>query len=155
MHAKIHAQTIPLLLSNKELNPAPQQIKGVFQAAFAMAKETKEFIRVLKCGSALWQVDSTDLFQAATLARCFGRWKAGRGEGRLSFIMASEQHLGQVKAPEEPSQGQLRKHELVCPMDIQLGREIKQRLQYENHQSVSVWLCTGFLWLFLFSCFTH
>lgn len=79
LHAEIRAQSIPPLLLNKELNPAPKQIKGALWAAFAMARKTKKnFIRVLKC-SAFWQVESTDLFNFGKMFPEMMSWQGGRG----------------------------------------------------------------------------
>lgn len=88
-HAKIRAQTIPPLLLNKEFNPAPKQIKGdwvAFWAAWEMAKERKTFFFFWAgCQNVALlsgRLISTDLFQAATLARCFPEMKSWRrGEG--------------------------------------------------------------------------
>lgn len=58
------------------------------------------------------QVDSTDLFPRCDFGKMFsgdeklaGVVCGGGGKGRISFIMASEQHLGQMRVTEVPLAG--------------------------------------------------
>lgn len=88
--------------------------KGLFLSSFRNGKrdkKKKKMIGVLKCGSAFlagWfhrPLPALRLWQDV-----FRRWEVGGGcvwggKGRISFIMASEQHLGQMRVTEVPLAG--------------------------------------------------
>lgn len=120
LHAKeFHAQSLPPLLLNKELNSAPKQIKWVYWGGKTVARR---------------QVSSTDFFCAPTLARCFREMESWRGYERRGWVLGTGSlvrfkkltgHLVRVG----PSQGRppLRVHEPVCPGDIQLCGKFKKK----------------------------
>lgn len=108
-----------------------EQIKGCFWAASAMAKETKK--KKNDRGVKMWLCFSCRLIpptssRAATLARCFPEmrsWRGlcvgGEGENKLhhGIWTASGADEGHRGAPRRGTVT-LRKHEPVCPKDIQL-----------------------------------
>lgn len=100
-----------------------------------MAKEKKEFIRVLKCGSASGRLIPTTSSKPQLWQDVSGDEKltgGGRGEdklhhGILTASGADGGHRGTLAGTVT-----LRKHEPVCPKDIQLCGEKSKRPQDEN-----------------------
>lgn len=144
-----------------------EQIKGCFWAATKKKKNDR--------GVKMWLCFSCRLIpptssRAATLARCFPEmrsWRGlcvGGGKGRISFIMASEQHLGQMRVTEVPLAGDshIKKTWARLPQGHSTFVERKkQRPRDEEKTPLESAECLGvvvhgfsFLWLFQFSTST-